>query len=77
MQFPTPCEIHAHQHFEQGECHGLGITPAGRPFALVVIGEQSVMVQYLDEHYSVKLVGEQASPWLYGGRERWENRTFN
>jgi prepilin-type processing-associated H-X9-DG protein len=55
-RLPRPCHVLSHGSSDKALCHGLGITPAGRPFALVEYEGGGVNVLYLDGAYCIRFL---------------------
>jgi hypothetical protein len=53
--FPRRFVETTHNGHCDGVCHGIGVTPEGRPFAILEYKNGRLQVRYLDEAYEVTL----------------------
>jgi len=54
-KFPCQVKIHSHQYCEEVWCYGVGISPDGKPYA-IIYSDRKFRCLRLDDVYTVEVV---------------------
>jgi len=54
-KFPCEVKISSHQYHEEAWCYGVGISPEGKPYAIIYSNRKFRCIR-LDEYYTLEVV---------------------